>query len=171
MHRMTYSSYTGIRSTKNVHPEICSPDGRLDIDIFSLFYFFAFHSGIFAVINFTFGFAIRADFEVTGSFLFRQFGHERYGFVFVDGFYFFVSAFFLCAAVDFVTGSLGYFFPGESDFVFSGIFDGSQCRFGRCIFFASFAAFSRSAFSFSAVSRSAFFCGYSASQADTLCSA
>ena len=48
---------------------------------------------------------------------------------------FFVSAFFLCAAVDFVTGSLGYFFPGESDFVFSGIFDGSQCRFGRCIFF------------------------------------
>ena len=135
MHRMTYSSYTGIRSTKNVHPEICSPDGRLDIDIFSLFYFFAFHSGIFAVINFAFGFAIRTDFEVTGSFLFWQFGHERYGFVFADGFYFFVSAFFLCAAVDFVTGSLGYFFPGESDFVFSGIFDGSQCRFGRCIFF------------------------------------
>ena len=123
MHRMTYSSYTGIRSTKNVHPEICSPDGRLDIDIFSLFYFFAFHSGIFAVINFAFGFAIRTDFEVTGSFLFWQFGHERYGFVFADGFYFFVSAFFLCAAVDFVTGSLGYFFPGESYFVFSGIFD------------------------------------------------
>ena len=51
------------RRTKNVHPEICSPDGRLDIDIFSLFYFFAFHSGIFAVINFAFGFAIRTDFE------------------------------------------------------------------------------------------------------------
>ena len=33
----------------------------------------------------------------------------------------FCKCLFLCAAVDFVAGSLGYFFPGESDFVFAGI--------------------------------------------------
>ena len=110
----------------------------LIVDISFLFYFPAFHSRIFSIINLSFGFPIRTDFEIISSCLFRQFGHKRYRFIFADSFDFFVSAIFLCTAVDFITGSTRYFFPGKANFAFAGIFDKCKtflnCTLNVCLF-------------------------------------